>query len=163
MHIARGVDDANDSLKRIEKSNEDLTAKMDAMLQLYQHLATAEHKKLAAIIEQKGGAEACQHDENLLLELSKLESNNDVASTAPQKNRSSSAVGDILDELHADPDEAIKNNMEVFTRKFEIQKRQIIQETERIVRREGDRIINAITSGPHDKIIDPVSAQQRLS
>jgi hypothetical protein len=36
-------------------------------------------------------------------------------------------------------------------------------EMSRVVERQGDRIISAVTAGPHDKIIDPVSARLVLT
>ena len=32
-------------------------------------------------------------------------------------------------------------------------------ELTKVVERQGDRVISAITAGPHDKIVDPVSAR----
>jgi hypothetical protein len=35
-------------------------------------------------------------------------------------------------------------------------------EMSRVVERQGDRIISAVTAGPHDKIVDPVGAHSAL-
>lgn len=45
-------------------------------------------------------------------------------------------------------------NMESFDRKFAMQTRQLKEEMELIVVRESDRVIEAITSGPKDRIVD---------
>lgn len=60
-----------------------------------------------------------------------------------------------LQEIRGDPSEAIEMNAEFFSRKFEIQRREIRYIT-RAIHREGDRIISAMTAGPHDRIADPV-------
>jgi hypothetical protein len=63
---------------------------------------------------------------------------------------------EIQHEIRDDPTEAIEKNAESFNRKFDIQRRQIQEDIERTVRREGDRIISAVTAGPHERILDPV-------
>lgn len=59
-------------------------------------------------------------------------------------------------ELEEDVEESFSRNMLVFQRKFEVQKVQIIEELGRVVRREGDRVIEAVVAGPHDKIVNRV-------
>ncbi|KAI0043931.1 hypothetical protein FA95DRAFT_1627537, partial [Auriscalpium vulgare] len=49
---------------------------------------------------------------------------------------------------------AVAKNMAVFSRKFEIQKRQIVDEIALVVRRETDRIIQEVKTGAHDRILD---------
>ena len=51
---------------------------------------------------------------------------------------------------------AIKKNLEVFELKFKMQQRELAEEMRRMVHHEGDRVIEAVTAGPHDRIIDPV-------
>ena len=60
-------------------------------------------------------------------------------------------------ELLADPDIAISNNLESFERKFIMQQGELAAEMRRIIHHQGDLIISAVTAGPHDRIIDPVS------
>ncbi|KZP16060.1 hypothetical protein FIBSPDRAFT_66010 [Athelia psychrophila] len=54
-------------------------------------------------------------------------------------------------ELNQDVDEGLEKNMVVFRRQLDVQTRQL----EDIVIREGDRVIAAVTSGPHERILDP--------
>ena len=61
-------------------------------------------------------------------------------------------------ELLNDPDIAVANNLESFERKFMMQQRDLAAEMRRIIHHQGDRIIGAVTAGPHDRIIDPVSS-----
>ena len=63
----------------------------------------------------------------------------------------------VKQELFDSPELAIKKNLELFERKFKMQQRELAEEMQRMVHHEGDRVIEAITSGPHDRIIDPVS------
>lgn len=55
-------------------------------------------------------------------------------------------------ELNEDFDKTLEKNMVVFERQLDVQRRQL----EHVVVREGDRVIAAVTSGPHDRILDLV-------
>ncbi|KIJ54026.1 hypothetical protein M422DRAFT_42301 [Sphaerobolus stellatus SS14] len=69
---------------------------------------------------------------------------------------------EIWKDLHTDPDTAAAKNLEVFDRKFEVQKNQIVDEVNRIVQRQGERIISAITAGPRYRIKDPMRCVRYL-
>ena len=123
------------------------------MLQMFQKLLTPEQKKLADLVEKKGG-NAVLDDECAMRELSAAE-----ASLAPASGRHGSGRFDLAEvqhEIRGDPVDAIAKNAEFFDRKFDMQRRQIEEDIARAVRREGDRIITAVTAGPHDRIVDPV-------
>lgn len=122
-------------------------------MQMFQKLLTPEQKKLADLVEKKGGS-AVLDDEPAMRELSVLE-----ASLAPASGRHGSGrfdLAEIQHEIKDDPTDAIEKNAEFFNRKFDMQRRQIEEDVARAVRREGDRIITAVTAGPHDRIVDPV-------
>jgi len=123
------------------------------MLQMFQKLLTPEQKKLADLVRKKGG-NAVLDDERAMRELSAAE-----ASLAPASGRHGSGRFDLAEvqhEIRDDPADAIEKNAEFFNRKFDMQRRQIEEDIARAVRREGDRIITAVTAGPHDRIVDPV-------
>lgn len=63
-------------------------------------------------------------------------------------------VESLRAEFSENLDHVLEKNLEIFNRKFEIQKRQISEDLERIVARASDRIIAAVTEGPHDRILD---------
>ena len=123
------------------------------MLHMFQKLLTPEQKKLADLVEKNGG-NAVLDDERAMRELSAAE-----ASLAPASGRHGSGRFDLAEvqhEIRDDPTDAIEKNAEFFNRKFDMQRRQIEEDIARAVRREGDRIITAVTAGPHDRIVDPV-------
>ena len=129
------------------------------MLQMFQKLLTPEQKKLADLVEKKGG-NAILDDEDTMKELSDVE-----ALLAPASGRHGSGRFDLAEvqhEIRGDPTDAIDKNAEFFNRKFDIQRRQIEEDIARTVRREGDRIISAVTAGPHDRIVDPVCPTPHL-
>ena len=133
---------------------------MDVMLQLFQEFVTPEQKKLAVMVEARGGI-AVLENEKAIKELADAE----LASTAPSgsdNRHGGSRPFDFVElqhEIKDDPNEAIEKNAEFFNRKFEIQRRQIAEDIARAVNREGDRIISAVTAGPHDRIVDLVRCE----
>ena len=127
------------------------------MSQLFQEFVSVEQKKLAAMVDKIGG-EAAQDNEQSMRELANAE----AALVAPSDSDSRHAGGypfdlaKLQDEIKETPDKAIEKNAEFFSRKLHIQMRQITEDIERAVRREGDRVIEAVTAGPHDRIVDSV-------
>jgi len=127
------------------------------MLELFQEFVSPEQKKLAAMVEQMNGVAALDSEQSME-ELAGAE----LALVAPLDLDSRRGGGRPFDfvalqcEIRANPDEAIEKNCDLFDRKFDIQRRQIVEDIERTVNREGDRIILAVTAGPHDRIVDPV-------
>jgi hypothetical protein len=67
-----------------------------------------------------------------------------------------SEIIELKKELDEDVDETLQKNMIAFERKLQVQKQQLVQ-LEIVVRRQGDRVITAMGSGPHDGLLDPVS------
>ncbi|KAJ7757039.1 hypothetical protein B0H16DRAFT_1885755 [Mycena metata] len=163
-HTAVGVDEANRALKTVDQTTQEMNAKMDMMLKLFQQFVTPEQKEMDRQIQQRGGS-AVLNNNKALEELNDYENRFFPQKTAAvhvgQMARPSDWQ-DLKDDLHTDPDVAMEQNMIVFTRKFEVQKRQIIDELSRAVERQGDRVIAAINAGPHDKIIDPVQRPHHL-
>lgn len=130
------------------------------MLQLFQEFVTPDQKKLATMVEKMGG-EAALENERSMRELADAE----VAFSAPSgsdSRRSGTRPYDLVElqhEIKGSPGEAIEKNAESFNRKFDIQRRQIVEDIERSMNRQGDRIISAVTAGPHDRIVDPVGRE----
>ncbi|KAJ7099683.1 hypothetical protein C8R44DRAFT_716668 [Mycena epipterygia] len=157
IHTAVGVDALGVSLSSVDQTTQEMSAKMDMMMKMFQQFVSPEQKEMARFIEQKGGQAVLENDK-ALKELNDFE-NKSAGSQGNTGHGSKAAKPTDLDELkedlHLDPDDAMKQNMAVFTRKFEVQKRQIIDELSRVIEREGDRVISAVTAGPHDRIIDP--------
>jgi hypothetical protein len=170
IHTALGVDAANKTLSAVDQTTQEMNAKMDMMMKMFTQLASPEHKQMARcvrvvntlqllmvshrMIEQRGG-DACVEDDDALRELSDFEEKSggtrEIASKGPKLD-----LDDLKESLHTDPDAAMEKNMAKFNRKLEVQTRQIIDEVNRAIQREGDRVISAVNAGPHDRIIDPV-------
>ena len=126
---------------------------MEVMLQMFQTLLTPEQKKLANMVEKKGG-NAVLDNEGVMRELVAVEVS--LSSASGRHSNERFDLAEIQHEITGDPTGAIEKNAESFNRKFDMQRRQIQEDIARAVRREGDRIITAVTAGPHDRIVDPV-------
>lgn len=120
-------------------------------------------------VDARGGVKACLEDDEALKGLVGIYQSSQPSATVSSGSRrdpfgASSQSDDaqltfpkLKEELKEDVERSLERNSVVFERKLEVQKRQIVLELQLVVQREGDRVISAITSGPHDRIIDPVS------
>jgi hypothetical protein len=127
--------------------------KMDTMLKMFQTLASSEERELTKAIDEKG-VKTIQKDEKLLTELMKMEPSTAVVGTKAGRKRYS--LKDLREDLR-DPEVAIQKNMVVFERKLEVQQKRLSEEVKAAIEKQGDRVINALEAGPHDKLDDPVS------
>ncbi|KAJ7584970.1 hypothetical protein C8J56DRAFT_139201 [Mycena floridula] len=147
IHTAVGVD-------TIVSVTAVMDEKMNQMMLMMQKLMPQANQDMARTVAMKGGANACLDDPSILRELNS-QSDGSATIAHPGGQTKSLSIEELQQDLHADPDEAIEKNSAVFNRKFEVQKRQIVEELEKVIKREGDRIINALGAGPHDRILDP--------
>ncbi|PIL33864.1 hypothetical protein GSI_03570 [Ganoderma sinense ZZ0214-1] len=163
LHVGAGVDDANRKLKEID-------SKIDMVLDFFSKAVSPERQELAALVQKKGGAAAVMGDNDALEELLKFKPAAAAIGQAQARGRSGregaerSSHPEGGDELAVvkqelfdtgSPELAIRKNLELFERKFKMQQRELAEEMRRMVHHEGDRVIEAVTSGPHDRIIDP--------
>ena len=96
---------------------------------------------------------AVLHEQGALEELSALSS----PTTSSGDQGALVSIHDLRHDLK-DPEEAVAANLPSFERKLEILQRQIVDETEKVVVRESDRVIEAVIAGPHDRLLDKVGA-----
>jgi hypothetical protein len=137
---------------------------MDAMMTLFERLVSPEQKQLMELVDAKGGVKLLQTDDKTLLELD--ETANKVSSAPSAKGRRAQRgkptdtnrnADDLRDDIFEEPDAAVEKNRTVFFRKFEVQRRQIVDELSLVVKRESDRVIQEVKGGPHERILDRVS------
>ncbi|KAJ7084934.1 hypothetical protein C8R44DRAFT_894044 [Mycena epipterygia] len=153
IHTALGVDTANKTLSIVDQTTQELNAKIDMITKMFQQFVTPSQKEMSRMIEeeQKRGGQAWL-DDKALQELIEFEAK---SGEPARKSRKPFDLEDLKEDLQNDPDTAMERNLERFNRKFDAQTRQIIEEVGRLVKRDGDRVISAVTAGPHDRIIDP--------
>ena len=63
---------------------------------------------------------------------------------------------ELRSDIFEDPNTAAEKNWVVFSRKFEAQKNQIIDELSIVVQRESDRVIRELKGSAHERIRDRV-------
>lgn len=125
------------------------------MLSIFHLFTSPEQKQLKQIVDSQGGPKALLSQDAKLRELLSFKD----SSKATENHRSHGPQSDFKTDLYEDPDSAIEKNVAEFTRKFDIQKQQIVAELSMVVVREGDRVIKAMNEGPHEKLVDPVRIQ----
>ncbi|KAH9052369.1 hypothetical protein EDB87DRAFT_1835857 [Lactarius vividus] len=140
-----GVNKANFKLIKIEDTTKVLEKKMDVMMAI-------------------GGIEALRNDDDMLLSLEQLASEAQGASNSEghrmnwsKPSDAKTKADDLRKNIFEHPDTAVENNQTVFSRKFNEQQRQILDELEDLklaVTREGDRVIQVVKGGPHERILD---------
>lgn len=143
---------------------------MNVMIAMFQQLVSPEQKNLSQLVAAKGGVKALRNNDKMLLS---LEESSNKATRAPNSEgrrmphaKASDAnpnVDDLRKDIFEDPDAAADKNRIVFFRKFEVQKRQIIDELTLVVTRESDRVIQVVKGGPHERILDRVSISSLTS
>ena len=137
---------------------------MDVLKAMFEQLVSPEQKQLSATISAKGGVKALRNNDKMLLELARKVNEAPNLSSAEGHRVPRSKPGDTTNqnadelrkEILEDPDAAVEKNQTVYFRKFEAQKRQIIDELTFVVKRESDRVIQEIKAGPHERILDRV-------
>ena len=121
------------------------------MKALFMQLVSPEQRRLSTLVEEKGGVKAFRGNERVFLDLEK------VVSKEPQGGDVDPAVDNLRNDILEDPNAAVDKNWTVFTRKFEAQKNQIIDQLALVVRRQSDRIIREVQGSSHERIRDKVS------
>ena len=149
------------------------------LLEMFKQMTPEDEQKLARRVEEKGGAHAVRENDKLLREfldggddkkrggrsgppgkdqteqVVKSQGNNSRPDT---RNTSSYSMDRLRADLHEDWDDAVKSNLAVFEGKFALQQRQIQEELSRFIRDENNRVIDAVSKGPHDLIKHEVSS-----
>lgn len=127
----------------------------EMLVAMMENLVSPEQKKLAEAVIRKGGPMRVMEDDDLLKEFSAQGSRNALTMTGDSRSRGD--FDKLKTELRTDPAAVIQMNLQAFEGKFAIQKRQIIEDIDRTMKRESDRVIELVTCGPHDRIVDKVS------
>ena len=128
------------------------------MLKLFKkEFVSPEEKKLAIEVERRGGKAALSNEKSMK-ELAHEEADPNTPLVLDNRRTGSRSLdpAKLREEIDETPDEAIKKNAELFSGKLELQMRHITEDIKRAVHREVDRAIEAVTAGPHDRIVDPV-------
>ncbi|KAI1785573.1 hypothetical protein LXA43DRAFT_899499 [Ganoderma leucocontextum] len=166
MHTANSLTD-------VKRQNYEIQAKLDAVLALFQRLASPEERKIASEVESNGGATKVRKDDDVLRSLMAMDAS--MHRDAPEADQKEPKAAKhpyamsgkqkplMLDqfkmELREDVDDSLERNFETFIGKFDLQVSLLQVALERYIHAENDRVIGAVTDvvtqGPHMKIKDP--------
>lgn len=138
---------------------------MEAMRESFKTMMSPFMRELDQRIRNQGTVEEILKNDGFLRELNAYENNpqslgissRDELKPGRSNPDANNDYKDLKKELLEEPAKAIAKNAEVFRRKFEMQKQEIVDEVEKVVIRESDRIIQSVMAGPHEKILDRVS------
>lgn len=144
IYSSVGIHQANETLATVSSHVANTDDKTSTLL-LLQSLRSPLDRELIRMIELHGGADKVLTDEYLMRELIERSADKD-AQTMPLK--------DIIRDVNKSFADMMQENEGLFSRKFKAQQDALAEEMSTIARREGDRVIGAITSGPHDRIVD---------
>ncbi|KXN81068.1 hypothetical protein AN958_06141, partial [Leucoagaricus sp. SymC.cos] len=150
VHIALGVDAANEKL-------DDQSAKLDSIKQkldvLFRKLDTPREREVMEFIEENGGSKAVL-ERNDLVEKLVIKSGETIADLADKSLTSKSDLDSVKEKLRKefseDLDTVLQRNFTLFDRKLEIQSRNIADALDK----QGQYIVSALSQGTHDKIKD---------
>jgi hypothetical protein len=118
-----------------------------------------EEKRLLDHVQANGGVKVFRDDYKKLLDLEKTVSKATSAKSEGGRalqEKSQDTDDDLKKDVFEDPNNAMAKNWDIFSRKFEAQKNQIIEEITHEVERASDRVIKELKSGAHERILDQV-------
>jgi hypothetical protein len=173
MRTSRGVDKANLKLDIINEQSAYiylhashaliLSDRMNAVKALFEQLVSSEQKQLSDLVKAKGGVDVLWNNDKILLDLEKTASKTSGSPSVeghrtrqPKSANPNPEVEDLRVDILEDPNAAAEKNWVMFSRKFEAQKNQIIDELRLVVRHEGDRVIRELKGQAHERIVDEV-------
>ena len=135
---------------------------MNSMKALFEQLVSPEQKQLSDLVKAKGGLKVLQNDKMLLdLEKTASKASGSASVEGPRTRQAKPGDADLeADNLKEDileePNAAAEKNWVLFSRKFEAQKNQIIDELTLVVQRGSDRVIQELKGKAHERIRDKV-------
>ena len=168
MRTSRGVDRANVKLDDIYEQfayiylnpSRALISgdRVNAIKALFQQLVGPEQKPLLDLVNANGGVEFLQNNDDILLDLERSSSSGVERHRTRQTKsiNTNRVVEDLRVDILEDPNDAAQKNWVMFSRKFEAQKNQIIDELALVVQHEGDRVIRELKGKAHERIRDGV-------
>jgi len=131
--------------------------RMNAMKDLFRQFVSPEQRQLSKQVDDIG-VEVLR---NNIEELRKLDKSSGQSTVEGPRTRPAGLddkdrdVDNLKENIFEDPNAAVKKNLEVFERKFEDQRREIMAVKD-AVHREGDRIVEIVQGRAHERIIDQV-------
>ena len=184
LHISQGVDKAHLKLDAIVDATRALDDKLrsmrfctsyaltledriDVLKDILRRLISPEQKQLLDRVKEKtrDDPDILQHNNKTLLE---LENSTSKKTSPPGLERRCTRQGkprdpvtdkdadNLRNDIFEDPDTAANKNLDIFSRKFEAQRDQIVKDLTLVVRQEGDKVVRELTGGIYERISEEV-------
>ncbi|KAJ6516680.1 hypothetical protein C8R47DRAFT_1205906 [Mycena vitilis] len=153
IHTAQGVANVQYTLTGIEDAVQ-TGSDSAAMLLLFRELESPTEHELRKWINDKGGATVVSSNEKLFKELqSMMKDIKDPLARKGQEEPTETTMLRVREEMEEDIDRSLARDRKQFDLKFDAV-RDKLEEMKNTVRRSTDRVLAAVTSGPHDRIRD---------
>ncbi|KAJ7596026.1 hypothetical protein C8J56DRAFT_1043125 [Mycena floridula] len=152
MRIATGVDEINANVKEMR----------EMFMQMFATYRTPQEREIGTWIERNGGEKAVLDDKDKCLQMLKKESSMSQGSSHHMQTRSVAVVDDdtaitnLRKEYRQDIKVLIQDNMEGYMKRFTMGIEQLNEDLTAKIAHQGDRIINALSGGPHKRIKDKI-------
>ncbi|KAH9847166.1 hypothetical protein C2E23DRAFT_742357 [Lenzites betulinus] len=148
MHASIGIVETNETLSTMSQNVEKV---MDMVFEL---MRSPEERELARFVSSKpGGTDAALKNHTFLAQiLAKQRPSKEDSLIAPTQSEDILTVESLQKEIERDVDSVMRDNR-FFEQKFEAMRMQL-DEVRVTIRHETDRVIDAVLSGPHERIVD---------
>ncbi len=124
-------------------------------IKLFDMVRSRKERELMGLIAKEGGPSKVMQDPDLLKKIIEANEENNKDHSTRQGDNEKTIVAVVQAEIREqDLQKLIKMNETVFNRKFEAQKKSLIDALEETVERMGDRVITAVISGPYERLIN---------
>lgn len=150
---------------RVTATVADIKTSMDAMMKLvFDHMRSPQEREVAAFVRSKGSSDPARitADDALLSEIYAQVAPKVEQKSTGSKPTSETAVNlvSVRKEIAQDPGTISNEDANTFKQKWDAF-RDKLDELKHVVVQEGDRVISAFNSGPHERIVDKVSMPNR--
>lgn len=159
IHTSMGLTVANVTLSTISEDLKKLDENLGGVMALiFERMRSSEEREVASfILSQPGGIEAVLKNVVLLEQVLSIGKSNDGKGVRRQgdiEGDKAMTIAELKQEVTKSVEQVLADN-QYFDHKFAIVQTQV-KEVKEVVKHESDRIMTAVLSGPHDRIVDQV-------
>ena len=162
IHASVGITTANITLSTVSTDMSKLTQNVGKLMEVvFERMRSPEEREVASLVaSQPGGVDAALKNDVLLERVLAAQKAKDGKGAARRHGAGAEedktrTIADLRQEVTKDVEQVLADN-KYFEQKFEVVRMQV-DEVKVSIRRETDRVIDTLLSGPHERIIDRVS------
>ncbi|KAI1783133.1 hypothetical protein LXA43DRAFT_1087143 [Ganoderma leucocontextum] len=161
IHASVGITTANVTLDAMSTDVGRLTENVGKLMEVvFERMRSPEEREVASLVaSQPGGVEAALKDDVLLEQVLAAQRSKDgkgarrhASGAGAQPEDRTRTIAELRQEVNKDVEQVLADN-KYFDQKFEVVRMQV-DEVKVTIRRETDRMIDTLLSGPHERIID---------